>query len=71
MTFLWAEDIGQELSLELGLGDCRTPAGLVVKMCGQRSQIANVVLDLRFVPARHNLDKRLIRLSLGTVFGRV
>jgi hypothetical protein len=46
-------------------------AGRVVKMCGQRSQIANVVLHLRFVPARHNLDKRLIRLSLGTAFGRV
>jgi hypothetical protein len=35
------------------------------KKWGQRSQIANVVLHLRFVPASHDLDKRLIRLRLG------
>ena len=56
---------------ELGLAHCRMPTGQAAKKCSQRSQIANVVLHLRFVPARHNLDKRLIRLSLGTAFGRV
>jgi hypothetical protein len=46
-------------------------AGAERKSCASRSQIANVVLDLRFVPASHHLDKRLIRLSLGLPSGRV
>jgi len=41
------------------------------KSCGQGSQYANVVLHLRFVPTRQDLDKHLIRLSLDAVFGRV
>ena len=56
---------------ESGLANCRMPTGQAAKKCSQRSQIANAVLDLRFVPARHDLDKRLIRLRLDAVSGQI
>jgi hypothetical protein len=71
MTFLWAEDMGRERLWNLVWGLSHGPGRDERKRCRQGSQYANAVLDLRFVPTRQDLDKRLTCLSLARVFGRV
>ena len=67
MTFLWAEDMGSA-GESRGIVACRDREQR--KRCDLRSQYANAVLHLRFVPTRHELDKHLIRLRLDAVSGR-
>ena len=71
MTFLWAEDMVESRTWNCLLGIVARTRHEGAKSCWRGSQYANVVLHLRFVPTRQDLDKHLIRLSLDAVFGRV